>query len=58
MLIDELFREIDENKDLMVKIKRHLHMYPEVSFGEVNTAKYISDFYASLDCEVKTNVGG
>lgn len=58
MLIDELFREIDENKDLMVKIRRHLHMYPEVSFGEVNTAKYISDFYASLDCEVKTNVGG
>lgn len=58
MLIDELFREIDENKDLMVKIRRHLHMYPEVSFREVNTAKYISDFYASLDCEVKTNVGG
>ena len=58
MLIDELFREIDENKELMVKIRRHLHMYPEVSFGEVNTAKYISDFYASLDCEVKANVGG
>lgn len=32
-------------KDLMVEIRRHLHANPELSFQEVETAKYIEDFY-------------
>lgn len=36
----------------MVKIRRHLHAHPEVSFHEKETAKYIKDFYQDLDCKI------
>ncbi|PKR87120.1 M20 metallopeptidase family protein [Heyndrickxia camelliae] len=42
----------------MVEIRRYLHQHPELSFQEVNTAKYIADFYKNLGIEVRENVGG
>src|SRR5699024_7918594 len=42
----------------MVKIRRYLHQYPEVSFQETNTAAYIEDFYRKLDIPIQTKIGG
>lgn len=56
-MLKELLAKIEENKDKMVGIRRYLHENPELSFEEVNTSKYIADFYKGKDVEVKTNVG-
>jgi len=32
----------------MVEWRRHLHMYPELSFEEHETARYISDILAGI----------
>ena len=42
----------------MVELRRHLHMYPELSFKEVNTPKLIAEKLKSFGIEVKENVGG
>lgn len=42
----------------MVEIRRFLHMNPELSFQEVQTANYIANFYRELGIPVRTNVGG
>ncbi len=40
-----LMRMLEEREDEMIKIRRHLHEYPELSFKEEKTAKFITDFY-------------
>ncbi|MGO1060198.1 M20 metallopeptidase family protein [Planococcus sp. FY231025] len=42
----------------MVSIRRHLHQHPELSHQEVETPKYIADYYHALGLEVRTGVGG
>ena len=54
----KLFEELDITYNEIVAIRRHLHQYPELSFEEVNTAKYIADFHEKLGHQVRTNVGG
>lgn len=54
----KLFEELDIIYNEIVAIRRHLHQYPELSFEEVNTAKYIADFHEKLGHQVRTNVGG
>ncbi|HEX6593595.1 MAG TPA: M20 family metallopeptidase [Bacillota bacterium] len=49
--IDHLFPE-------MVDIRRHLHQYPELSFQEYETARYIAQYYKKLGIPYKTGVGG
>ena len=44
--------------DSLVKIRRDLHMYPELSGQEERTAEKIEDYLLSLGLEVKTNIGG
>lgn len=58
MLVKELFEKLDQKYEKMVEIRRHLHMYPELSFKEKETSKYIANFYKNKGVEVKTNVGG
>lgn len=58
MLIKELFKKLDQKYEKMVEIRRHLHMYPELSFEEKETSKYIANFYKNKGVDVKTNVGG
>ena len=53
-----LFDRLEASYNDMVKIRRYLHMHPEVSFQETNTAKYIQDFYLKLDIPFEANVGG
>ncbi len=55
---EQLFEKLDVAFEDMVVIRRHLHMYPELSFKEQTTAKFINDFYTDLGIEVKSGVGG
>lgn len=50
--------KLQANLGEMIDIRRHLHMYPELSFKEVNTPKLIAEKLASFGIEVKENVGG
>lgn len=48
---------LQERKDEITQIRRHLHEHPELSFHEAETAKFIQDFYKGKDVEVATEVG-
>ena len=48
----------DQYNDELIKIRRYLHMHPELSFQEEKTPAYIADYLRSLGIEVETGVGG
>ena len=50
--------KLQANYEDMVEIRRHLHMYPELSFKEVNTPKLVAEKLRSYGIDVKENVGG
>lgn len=50
-ILEYLYEEI-------VEIRRHLHQYPELSFQEVETPRYIAEFHRKLGIEVREGVGG
>lgn len=56
-LQEVLKKRLAEKEDEMIKLRRHMHENPELSFEEEHTAKYIADFYAGKDCVVQTNFG-
>lgn len=58
MLTDKLMQMLEARKDEMIQIRRHLHEHPEVSFEEVETAKYIADFYAGKDVKIDKEIAG
>lgn len=58
MLRKNIYQAIDELYPETVKIRRHLHQYPELSFQETKTAKFIADFYEELGIPYEKNVGG
>ncbi|NQD51413.1 amidohydrolase, partial [Bacillus altitudinis] len=49
---------LDEHYEEMVEIRRHLHMNPELSFQEEETAAYIAQYYDRLHIPTRTHVGG
>lgn len=53
-----LKEEIEAIYDDIVGIRRHMHMYPELSFHENNTKAYIYDQIKDLDMDIKRDVGG
>ncbi|MGE7091600.1 amidohydrolase [Lysinibacillus sp. NPDC048646] len=53
-----LLKKIDAHFDEMVAIRHHLHMHPELSFHEQETANYIIQFYKKLGVPVEPNVSG
>lgn len=55
---NQLFQKLDVAFKEMKVIRRYLHMHPELSFQETNTAQYIQDFYQDLGVEFTANVGG
>ena len=57
-MLNKIHEAIDLHFDEMVEIRRYLHQYPEVSFNEFETAKYIADFYKQLEIPYDTNIGG
>ncbi|WP_257347378.1 amidohydrolase [Pseudalkalibacillus decolorationis] len=54
----KLFAKLETLQPELVKFRRDLHMYPELSFQEENTPKKVADFLIDLGFEVRTGVGG
>ncbi|TDM00874.1 M20 metallopeptidase family protein [Macrococcus carouselicus] len=50
--------QLEDYKEEMIKIRRHLHMHPELSFKEDNTKRYIADYLEQLGIKVRRDVGG
>ncbi|UOB20408.1 amidohydrolase [Macrococcus armenti] len=53
-----MITQVNQYYDELVAIRRHLHMYPELSFQEEKTPEYIAAYLESLGIEVERNVGG
>jgi amidohydrolase len=51
---------IDQARNMqteLVEVRRHLHAHPELSYQEIETAKFAADRLTGLDFKVKKNVG-
>ncbi|MEH7123095.1 amidohydrolase [Bacillus sp. JJ1503] len=57
-MLQKLFVRLEEIYPELVSFRRDMHMYPELSFEEVNTPVKIADFLQSLGLEVERQVGG
>ncbi|WP_134700891.1 M20 family metallopeptidase [Ammoniphilus sp. YIM 78166] len=57
-MVEQLFSRLEGLFPELVKVRRDLHMYPELSFQEENTPQKISDYLKGLGLEVRTEVGG
>lgn len=55
---EKLFIQLEALFDRLVCIRRDFHMYPELSFHEVETPKKIATFLRECGLEVEENVGG
>lgn len=53
----KLMEMLESRKQEMIDIRRHLHKYPELSFKEEQTARYIEQFYAGKEVDIRTKVG-
>ncbi|TCP29049.1 amidohydrolase [Scopulibacillus darangshiensis] len=59
MFLTDIMKKLDEKKDRIIEIRRHLHAHPELSFHEEQTAAYIADFYKEVPVDsVERNFGG
>ncbi|GAA5415768.1 N-acetyldiaminopimelate deacetylase [Paraliobacillus ryukyuensis] len=56
--MQNLFEILDQLYEEAVEIRRYLHQYPELSFEEVETPKYIANYHKQLGHDVRTGVGG
>jgi len=57
-LTQTIDQEIEKNRVDIIKIRRFLHMNPELSNREYETAKLVASKLTSLGLEVKTGVAG
>jgi len=57
-LLTKMEKRLEEMYPELVRIRRDLHMYPELSFKEVETPRKIAEFLQGLGIEVRTGVGG
>lgn len=55
---ESLFKELENNYEEMVRVRRELHMNPELSFEETETAAYIAAYQEDIGLDVRTGVGG
>ncbi|ULG71806.1 amidohydrolase [Macrococcus brunensis] len=53
-----MINNAEQYNDELIKIRRHFHMHPELSFQEEKTPLYIADYLTALGIEVETGVGG
>jgi amidohydrolase len=53
---DEIVTATDRVMPKVIKWRRHLHQYPELSNREFKTAKYVEDHLRSLGLEVRTGI--
>ena len=57
IFMKKLITMLEQRKNEMIEIRRHLHQHPELSFKEKNTAAYIENFYRGKPVKIETNVG-
>ncbi|QIC05039.1 amidohydrolase [Brevibacillus sp. 7WMA2] len=57
-MIQPMLERLEQLYPELVEFRRDLHMYPELSFQEVNTPIKIADYLRKIGLEVKTGVGG
>lgn len=53
-----IFKNISNAGKEMIKIRRHLHMHPELSHQEIETPNFIANYLEDLGIEVRRGVGG
>jgi len=53
---NSLKEKIEEMRDWLVEIRRTIHMYPELGFEEVETAKLVGIWLEKFGLEVKTGI--
>src|SRR5690625_8002671 len=53
-----LFSRLESLYPDLVRVRRDLHMHPELSFEEVRTTQLIADWLERLGLELRTGVGG
>ena len=58
MTVDQIKKDIETVYDDVVSMRRHLHMYPELSNEEQKTMEYISEKLTEMGIENVANVGG
>lgn len=56
--VSHLFEQLKVHYDEIVAIRRHLHKYPELSFEETNTSRFIAVQLRNLGVAVRERVGG
>ncbi|MFD0587938.1 amidohydrolase [Paenibacillus sp. GCM10027627] len=49
---------LNERYPDMVRWRRHLHQYPEISFQESKTSEWIAERLEEIGCDIQTGVGG
>lgn len=54
----DLSHKINVDAQEIIAWRRHFHKYPELSFKEEKTSRYISGLLQKFGLEVQTNVGG
>ena len=57
-LLQKMYGRLEELHPELVRFRRDLHMYPELSFREVETPQKIAEMLTRLGIEVRTGVGG
>ena len=58
MYINQIKPMVKANLDEVISWRRHFHEFPELSFEEFETSKFISEKLNKMGFEVKNNVGG
>lgn len=57
-MLESMYRRLTELFPEMVKLRRHFHMNPELSFMEEKTPATIAEYLTRLGIEVRSGVGG
>lgn len=57
-MLNDLFTKLEMLYPELVRIRRDLHMYPELSYQEVATPQKVAQYLQALGLEVRTEVGG
>lgn len=58
MTLQTIWTTLEQRFTHMQEIRRYLHMHPELSYKEFETANYICNFYDELGIPYEKNIGG
>ena len=55
---EKIKEKVNKEFDFLKKVRHHLHSHPELSFQEVETARYISEMLTEFGIEHETGIAG